>query len=102
MAKNRVKELRSQDQIRRKKQMKSKQLNEVEKLLILYLKIHEGKKNLIFKKSKKLQIEQAYLNEFNQFNEFWDQKMQEFNEKATQIEDQMIQRHQMESQNFLE
>ena len=52
MAKNRVKELRSQDQIRRKKQMKSKQLNEVEKLLILYLKLREGKKNCIqiFKK----------------------------------------------------
>ncbi len=28
--------------------------------------------------------------------------MQEFNEQATQIEDQMIQRHQMESQKFLE
>ena len=51
---------------------------------------------------QKLEIEQAYLNEFNNFNEFWDQKMNEFNDQAKELEDQMLQRHQAECDAFVE
>ena len=51
---------------------------------------------------KKLQYEEAHLAEFNQFNEFWDLKMIEFNEQAIAIEEQMINKHQQELTKFLE
>mmetsp|Transcript_25347 Transcript_25347/g.22386 ORF Transcript_25347/g.22386 Transcript_25347/m.22386 type:complete len:292 (+) Transcript_25347:23-898(+) len=51
---------------------------------------------------EKLELEEAHVAEFNQFNEFWDKKMQEFNDQAQVIEEQMIQRHQEEMKKFLE
>ena len=51
---------------------------------------------------KKLHYEESHLAEFNQFNEFWDKKMIEFNEQAMAIEEQMINKHQQELAKFLE
>mmetsp|Transcript_19807 Transcript_19807/g.22806 ORF Transcript_19807/g.22806 Transcript_19807/m.22806 type:complete len:285 (+) Transcript_19807:52-906(+) len=51
---------------------------------------------------EKMQLEQAHVSEFNQFNEFWDKRMLEFNEQAQLIEEQMIQRHQEELAKYLE
>jgi len=42
------------------------------------------------------------LAEFKEFNEFWDKKMEEFNEQARTIEEQMIYRHQEEMTKFIE
>jgi len=47
-------------------------------------------------------LEQEHLQEFAQFNEFWDSKMAEFNDQARAIEEQMIQRHHEEMGQFLE
>lgn len=49
-----------------------------------------------------MQLEEAHVTEFNQFNEFWDKRMLEFNEQAQLIEEQMIQRQQEELAKFLE
>lgn len=49
-----------------------------------------------------MQLEEAHVNEFNKFNEFWDKRMLEFNEQAQLIEEQMIQRHQEELEKFME
>jgi len=49
-----------------------------------------------------MQIEQAQVSEFNQFNEFWDKRMMEFNEHAQQIEEQLVQRQQEDLAKFLE
>lgn len=49
-----------------------------------------------------MQIEDAHVNEFNQFNDFWDKRMLEFNEQAQVIEEQMLQRHQEEMAKFIE
>lgn len=78
MAKNRINELKQQYESNRRNDLKGKHTNE------------------------KLAIEEAHLQEFNQFNEFWDKKMIEFNEQAQIIEEQMITRHQQEMSKFLE
>lgn len=78
MAKKRVKELKEKDDFSRKNQIKSKHISE------------------------KMQLEDAHLNEFNQFNEFWDRKMQEFEEQAQIIEQQLLEKHQNELQRFAE
>lgn len=49
-----------------------------------------------------MQLEEAHLNEFNQFNEFWDRKMEEYNEQAKLIEQQMIEKHHSELEKFVE
>jgi hypothetical protein len=78
MAKNRVAELKRQYEAYRKEDVRSK---------------HAGEKQ---------QIEEAHLAEFNQFNDFWDKKMMEFNEQAQQIEEQMLNKHHQELTKFLE
>jgi hypothetical protein len=55
MARKRVIELKAEYDRRQKQDIKSKHLNE------------------------RVQIEQAHLTEFTQFNEFWDEKMNQFN-----------------------
>lgn len=35
---------------------------------------------------QKQEIEKAHLNEYNEFNEFWDKKMNEFNEEVQRVE----------------
>ncbi len=42
--------------------------------------------------NEKLGVEKAHLDEFNQFNEFWDRKMQEFDDEARKIENELMQR----------
>ncbi|EGR33479.1 hypothetical protein IMG5_051570, partial [Ichthyophthirius multifiliis] len=71
-ARNKVKQLKLDLEKRRKEEIKNKHINE------------------------KLGIEKAHLEEFNQFNAFWDQKMNEFNEEASKIEQELIQRQQQE------
>lgn len=40
--------------------------------------------------SERQEIEKAHLDEFNQFNEFWDQKMAEFEQEATKVKEQIL------------
>lgn len=63
-----------------------------------------GKKEEIMQRHfiEKQQIEEEHMSEFNEFNEFWDKKMAEFNEQAAAIEEQMMLRHQEEMRKFLE
>ncbi|KRX04140.1 hypothetical protein PPERSA_08355 [Pseudocohnilembus persalinus] len=46
--------------------------------------------------AEKMRIEKAHLEEFNEFNEFWDKKMQEFDEEAIKIKDDLIERQEDE------
>lgn len=39
-----------------------------------------------------MRIEKAHLEEFNEFNEFWDKKMEEFDQEAIKIKDDLIER----------
>eukprot|EP01017_Pseudomicrothorax_dubius_P038211 TRINITY_DN5696_c0_g1_i3.p1 TRINITY_DN5696_c0_g1~~TRINITY_DN5696_c0_g1_i3.p1 ORF type:complete len:257 (-),score=97.21 TRINITY_DN5696_c0_g1_i3:129-899(-) len=73
-----IEELKNEASKRRKEQMRARHLNE------------------------KLEIEEAHLAEFNQFNDFWDKKMQEFNEEAAKAEHEMTSRHQEELAKFEE
>lgn len=68
MAQKKVKELRDKLERKRREELKQRHLNE------------------------KLGVEKAHLEEFNQFNEFWDRKMFEFNEEAKNIETELIHR----------
>ncbi|KAM3134506.1 hypothetical protein pb186bvf_013320 [Paramecium bursaria] len=52
--------------------------------------------------SERQEIEKAHLDEFNQFNEFWDQKMAEFDQEASKVRDQTLKRHDEELQTFTE
>ncbi|CAD8100759.1 unnamed protein product [Paramecium primaurelia] len=50
--------------------------------------------------NEKQEIEKAHLEEFNQFNEFWDQKMAEFDQEAQRVKEQVLQRHDEELKQF--
>ncbi|CAD8210846.1 unnamed protein product [Paramecium octaurelia] len=50
--------------------------------------------------NEKQEIEKAHLEEFNQFNEFWDQKMAEFDQEAQRVKEQVLQRHDEELNQF--
>jgi hypothetical protein len=50
--------------------------------------------------SEKAEVEKAHLEEFNEFNAYWDQKMQEFEAEAIRIEEETHKRHEQESQDF--
>ncbi|CAD8133990.1 unnamed protein product [Paramecium pentaurelia] len=52
--------------------------------------------------SEKQEIEKAHLDEFNQFNTFWDQKMIEFDQEAQKVKEQTLQRHEDELRQFSE
>jgi len=43
--------------------------------------------------SEKGEVEKAHLEEFNEFNEYWDKKMQEFETEAIKIEEETRKRH---------
>eukprot|EP01017_Pseudomicrothorax_dubius_P018650 TRINITY_DN2059_c0_g1_i1.p1 TRINITY_DN2059_c0_g1~~TRINITY_DN2059_c0_g1_i1.p1 ORF type:complete len:293 (-),score=108.02 TRINITY_DN2059_c0_g1_i1:139-1017(-) len=73
-----IEELKTEASNRRREEMRARHLNE------------------------KLEIEEAHLSEFNQFNEFWDKKMQQFSEEAAQAEQEMTARHQEELAKFEE
>ncbi|CAD8099940.1 unnamed protein product [Paramecium primaurelia] len=68
-------------------------------------RINELRKQLITKKKKELiinwqnqkdQAEKAHMEEYNQFNQFWDNKMVNFNEEAKQVEIELQNRQQNE------
>ncbi|CAK66514.1 unnamed protein product (macronuclear) [Paramecium tetraurelia] len=50
--------------------------------------------------NEKSEIEKAHLEEFNQFNEFWDQKMAEFDQEAQRVKEQVLQRQDEELSQF--
>ncbi len=42
---------------------------------------------------QKQEIEKAHLSEYNEFNDFWDKKMSEFNLEAERVEQETLSRH---------
>ena len=68
MAKKRISELKTELERKRKGDLKTKQMSE------------------------KLGLDRAHLDEFNQFNEFWDKKMIEFEAEARRIEVELLER----------
>ncbi|CAD8203523.1 unnamed protein product [Paramecium octaurelia] len=68
-------------------------------------RIVELKKQLVQRRRKEMQqahsqqeqeIERAHLDDFNQFNQFWDQKMQTFNDEASAVEQELLNKQQNE------
>ncbi|CAD8201619.1 unnamed protein product [Paramecium octaurelia] len=68
-------------------------------------RIVELKKQLVQRRRKEMQqahyqqeqeIERAHLEEFNQFNRFWDEKMQKFNDEASAVEQELLNKQQNE------
>ncbi|CAD8105761.1 unnamed protein product [Paramecium sonneborni] len=68
-------------------------------------RIVELRKLLVSRRRKEMQqahyqqeqeIERAHLDEFNQFNQFWDEKMQKFNDEASAVESDLLNRQQNE------
>lgn len=51
---------------------------------------------------EKGEVEKAHLEEFNEFNQYWDKKMQEFESEAIKIEEETRKRHEQESEDFQE
>lgn len=51
---------------------------------------------------EKMGVDQAHLDEFNKFNEFWDKKMSEFDEEASKIEKELMNRQAEEYQKIYE
>jgi hypothetical protein len=78
LAKQRLIELRSQESQRKKDNLRSKQLSE------------------------RLEVEEAHLLEFNQFNQQWDSRQQQYFEHAQELEAKMAEKHQQELEEFRE
>lgn len=72
IAKNRISELRQQQELKRVESIKSKHL------------------------SQKLEIEQTHLEEFNAFNKIWDDKMRDLEGKCKDQEEMMENKHKQE------
>lgn len=52
--------------------------------------------------TEKAEVEKAHLEEFNEFNGYWDKKVQEFEEEAFRIEEETQKRHEQETEEFQE
>jgi len=78
MAKQRLTELKKQLEAERREEAKARQIEE------------------------RAQLEHEHIEEFKEFNNFWDKRMSEFDEQAQAIEEQMIVRHQEELGRFTE
>eukprot|EP00741_Cyanophora_paradoxa_P008108 tig00001229_g7845.t1 len=78
IAKNRLQELRSHEENRRREAMRSRQIAE------------------------RLGVEEAHMLEFQQFNQMWDKKMMEYEIKAQELEQAMRDRHAAEYAEFIE
>lgn len=78
IAKNRIAELRQQQELKRMESLKSKHL------------------------SQKLEIEQGHLEEFNAFNQLWDGKHAELEERSKELERQTDERHKKEFEDATE
>jgi hypothetical protein len=76
MAKNRILELKSRLEQNVREELRQKQLKEVS-----------------LNDSQRMEVEEAHLMEFNQFNMEWDQKMNEFQHHAGQLEQSMMDKH---------
>jgi hypothetical protein len=76
IAKNRLEELKLHEENRRREAMRSRQIAE------------------------RLGVEEAHMLEFQQFNIVWDKKMQEYEEHAARLEEEMKGRHARELANF--
>lgn len=72
MAKNRIAELRQQQEMKQLEDLKSRHL------------------------SMKLEVEQAHLEEFNGFNRTWDEKMKDFEDRSKQDEEKLEAKHKQE------
>lgn len=68
MAKNRINEIKSQEVQKYRDNLRSKQLSE------------------------RLEVEEAHLVEFNQFNQLWDKKMADFQQNAEDLERSLLQK----------
>eukprot|EP01029_Cantina_marsupialis_P028437 TRINITY_DN776172_c0_g1_i1.p1 TRINITY_DN776172_c0_g1~~TRINITY_DN776172_c0_g1_i1.p1 ORF type:complete len:236 (+),score=64.87 TRINITY_DN776172_c0_g1_i1:51-758(+) len=79
---------------------------EIAKNRLEELKLHEENRKREIVKSRhiaeRLGVEEAHMLEFQQFNEIWDQKMEEYEEQATDLLQTMKERHIMELQKFQE
>jgi cobalamin biosynthesis Mg chelatase CobN len=78
LAKQRLIELRTQETQRKRDNLRSKQLSE------------------------RLEVEEAHLLEFNQFNQQWDSRQQQYFEHAQELESKMAEKHQQELEEFRE
>merc|ERR1712000_476502 len=78
LAKQRLIELKAQETQRKKDNLRSKQLSE------------------------RLEVEEAHLLEFNQFNQQWDSRQQQYFEHAQELEAKMAEKHQQELEEFRE
>merc|ERR1712000_473657 len=78
LAKQRLIELRTQETQRKRDNLRSKQLSE------------------------RLEVEEAHLLEFNQFNQQWDSRQQQYFEHAQELEAKMAEKHQQELEEFRE
>lgn len=76
IAKNRLEELKLHEENRKREAMRSRQIAE------------------------RLGVEEAHMLEFQQFNIVWDKKMQDYEERAAILEDEMKARHAQELANF--
>ena len=76
IAKNRLEELKLHEENRRREAMRSRQIAE------------------------RLGVEEAHMLEFQQFNIVWDKKMQEYEQHAARLEEEMKMRHARELANF--
>jgi len=76
LAKNRISELKKKEKQRQDESLRQKQMNE------------------------KLEIEQAHLVEFNEFNREWDEKMNDFHSHAQILEKGMLEKHEQEIMEF--
>ncbi len=75
VAKNRIAELRQQQEMKQMEDLKSRHL------------------------SMKLEVEQAHLEEFNGFNRTWDDKMKAFEDHAKDEEEKLEAKHKQEFEN---
>eukprot|EP01017_Pseudomicrothorax_dubius_P016473 TRINITY_DN186_c0_g1_i3.p1 TRINITY_DN186_c0_g1~~TRINITY_DN186_c0_g1_i3.p1 ORF type:complete len:245 (-),score=94.23 TRINITY_DN186_c0_g1_i3:362-1096(-) len=50
--------------------------------------------------TERKEVEESHLAEFNQFNEFWDKKMEDFQSEAAKAENELLQRHHEETARF--
>ena len=56
----------------------------------------------IIKNLKHCEVEEAYIQEFNNFNKFWENKMVEFDENSKKIEIEFVEKQKQKYNDFIE
>ncbi len=51
---------------------------------------------------QKLEMEETHLDEFNEFNEIWDQRMIQFETQAKELEEEMVEKQQQDMEEFVQ